>query len=152
MCTSLEEFKMSKAIDPNKFWPQIFESISDGQSLSSAINRKGFPSYSWCKSALRQNPELRRQYEQAVLARCDLLADELIALADQPMPNGLDAHSQSAWVQQLRLQIDARKWTISKLAPRFYGDRLSVDVENTGTSITAVLAAARERVKTAIHD
>ena len=148
MFTSLEEFTMSNAIDPTKFWPQILESISDGQSLSSAINRKGFPSYSWCKSALRQNPELRRHYEQAVLARCDRLADELLELADQPMPKGLEAHSQSAWVQQLRLQIDARKWTMSKLAPRFYGDRLSVDVENTGTSITAVLAAARERVKT----
>ena len=71
---------MSKAIDPTKFWPQILESIANGESLSSAINRKGFPSYSWCKSALRQNPELRRQYEQAVLARCDWLADELVEL------------------------------------------------------------------------
>lgn len=141
---------MSKAIDPNKFWPRILESIANGESLSSAINRKGFPSSSWCKSALRQNPVLRRQYEQAVLARCDLLADELIELADQPMPKGLEGHLQSVWVQQLRLRIDARKWTISKLAPRFYGDRLSVDAENKETSITAVLAAARERVKTQI--
>jgi len=152
MFTYLKEFNMSNAIDPTKFWPQILESIANGESLSSAINRKGFPSYSWCKSALRQNPELRRQYEQAVLARCDWLADELIELADQPMPKGLEAQALIAWVQQKRLQIDARKWAVSKLAPRFYGDRLSVDVENTGTSITAVLAAARERVKTAIHD
>ena len=142
---------MSNAIDPTKFWPQILESIATGESLTSAINLKGCPSYSWCKSALRQNPELRRQYEQAVLFRCDWLRDELLELADQPMPKGLDAQSQSAWVQQLRLQIDAYKWTASKLAPRVYGDRLSVDVENTRTSITAVLAAARERVKASIN-
>jgi len=142
---------MSNEIDPTKFWPPILESISDGQSLSSAIKRKGFPSYSWCKSSLRQNPELRRQYEQAVLARCDRLADELIELADQPMPKGLEAQSLSAWVQQLGLQIDARKWAASKLAPRVYGNRLSVGVENTGTSIAAVLAAARERVKNDIN-
>lgn len=120
---------MSKAIDPTKFWPQILESIANGESLTSAINRKGFPSHSWCKFALLENPEIRRQHEQAVMARCHWLRDELLELADQSMPKGLDAQSLSAWVQQKRLQIDARKWTASKLAPRVYGDRLSIDVE-----------------------
>jgi len=147
MFTSLEEFNRSKVIGPTKFWPQILESIANGESLTSAINRKGFPSCSWCKSALRQNPELRRQYEQAVLARCDWLRDELLELAGQSMPKGLDAQSLGDWFQQKRLQIDARKWTASKLAPRVYGDRLRVDVENKETSFTAELAAAWECVR-----
>jgi hypothetical protein len=70
----------------------------------------------------------------------------LIELADTPLPEGLDGRQASAWVQQLRLKVDARKWASSKLKPRTYGDRLDVSVEQTSISITAALAEANKRV------
>jgi len=44
------------------------------------------------------------------------------------------------------LQVDTRKWFLSKLAPKVYGDRLDVSVTDNRISITGALAAAQSRL------
>lgn len=135
-----------KVYDDEKIWMQIIEAIANGQSLSSILRQEGFPSYSWCKIQLRQNAALRSAYDQAIEDRGDRLAEELVELADQPMPEGLDGSAASAWVQQLRLKVDVRKWAASKLRPRMYGERLDVSVKHESISIIQALADANNRM------
>ena len=85
---------------PKAVWPVVLESIANGQSLSSILRQHDFPSYAWAKGQLRGNAELRRQYDQAIEDRADRLAEELIELADETMPDGLDGPGMSAWVQK----------------------------------------------------
>jgi hypothetical protein len=127
-------------------WPVILEAIANGQSLSSILRCEGAPSYAWAKLQLRDNSELRRQYDQAVEDRGDRLAEELIEIADQQMPEGLDGPAASAWVQQLRLKIDVRKWAASKLRPRVYGERIDVSMGYQGISIAKILREGEDRV------
>lgn len=127
-------------------WPAILDAIANGQSLSSTLRREDMPSYSWAKQQLRADPELRRQYDQAIEDRGDRLAEELIELAFTPMPQGLDGRGQSAWVQQLRVQVDTLKWTASKLRPRAYGDRIDIAVTDARISITEALKMADKRL------
>ena len=131
---------------PEAVWPVVLESIANGQSLSAILRQHDFPSYAWAKVQLRGDPELRRQYDQAIEDRADRLAEELIELADEPMPDGLDGPGMSAWVQKLRVRIDVRKWAASKLRPRAYGERLEVAVQPPGISILQALEAAHRRV------
>jgi hypothetical protein len=112
-----------------ELWPAILEQIANGSSLSAIARQKGAPSYSWLKTATRNDPELRKRYEQAVEDRADLLAEEIERLADEPIPEGLDGPGLSAWVQRQRLRVDARKWTASKLRPKAWGDALQLKVE-----------------------
>lgn len=127
-------------------WPTILDAIANGQSLSSILRREGMPSYSWAKLQLRTDPELRKQYDQALEDRGDRLAEELIELAFTKLPDNLDGRAQSAWVQHLRVKIDVLKWTASKLRPRVYGDRIDIAVTNTQISITKALELAEARV------
>jgi hypothetical protein len=127
-------------------WPTILDAIANGQSLSSILRREGMPSYSWAKLQLRSDPELRKQYDQALEDRGDRLAEELIELAFTKLPDDLDGRAQSAWVQHLRVKIDVLKWTASKLRPRVYGERIDVSVTNTQISITQALELAEARV------
>jgi hypothetical protein len=46
--------------------------------------------------------------------------------------------------------VDTRKWFLSKLAPKVYGDRLDVSVTETKISITAALQAAQGRMSDTI--
>src|SRR5262249_6509618 len=46
--------------------------------------------------------------------------EELFEIADKPCTNQVE-------VQQQRNRLDTRKWALSKLAPRKYGDRLEHD-------------------------
>jgi hypothetical protein len=140
-----------KIYDPSIVWPAILDNIANGDSLPAALAKLDpAPSHSWAKLSLRSNEALREAYQQAAEDRADRLADELIELADSRMPADLDGSAMSAWVQQLRLRIDARKWAASKLRPRVYGDRLDVSVSPGQISVSQALEAANQRASTVI--
>ncbi len=133
--------------DRDVVWRTVLQHIADGASLTSALKRlQPSPSYWWAKDQIRRNPELRNRYQEAVEDRADRLAEELLELADSPIPQGLDGPGKSAWVQKLRLQVDTRKWIACKLKPRQYGERVDVEVKQASMSITAALAEAEARV------
>ena len=129
-------------------WPEICERIANGESLASALRYPGMPSYALAKLHLRNNPDLRQAYAQAVEDRAAFLAEELIELADTPIPEGLDPASRSAWVQHLRVRLDTRKWIASRVYRQVYGDKVEVSVSHQAISITAALEDAGKRLLT----
>lgn len=132
--------------EPEQIWPTILESIANGASLASALRKPGMPSYSLAKLHLRSNPALKEAYEQAVQDRAAFLAEELIEMADTPIPEGLDPASRSAWVQHLRVRLDTRKWIASRVYRQVYGDRVDLEVKHTRINISAALEAAEGRL------
>ena len=138
---------MNQIYDPKIVWPEVLDAIANGAALSTALKCAcPSPSYAWAKGQLREDPELKRAYQQAVEDRADRLAEELMELADTPMPEGLDGPGRSAWVQQMRLRVDVRKWAASKLKPKTYGERLDLSVTQEPISIIGALEAAQRRV------
>ena len=132
--------------EPHKVWPQVLKAIANGDSLTTALTHiHPSPSYAWAKLQLRNNTELKAAYQQAVEDRADRLAEQLLELADTPMPEGLDGPARSAWVQHLRVRIDVRKWAAAKLKPKTYGERLDLSVTHEPISITKALADANRR-------
>lgn len=134
--------------DPATIWPEILERIANGESLASALRKPGMPSYALAKIHLRSDPALREAYEQAVQDRGAFLAEELIELADEPIPDDLDPASRSAWVQNKRVRLDTRKWIASRVYRQVYGDRVDVSVSHNQISIADALDAANNRVMT----
>lgn len=138
--------------DPTKIWPEILERIANGESLASALKKPDMPSYALAKIHLRSDATLRAAYDQAVQDRAAFLAEELIELADTPIPDDLDPASRSAWVQHLRVRLDTRKWVASRVYRQVYGDRVELSVSHSQISITGALQAANDRVLTIEHD
>lgn len=134
--------------DHSRIWPRIIEAIASGKSLAAVLREPGMPSYAAAKLILRENAELRALYEQAKLDRSDALADDLIDLVSQPIPDHLEGAARGAFVQHLRLQADARKWIAARLHAKAWGDRVEVSVDQR-ISITAALAAAEQRLQIA---
>lgn len=84
--------------------------------------------YEWVNS----DAALAERYARARESLIEHIAAETIAIADEPaalLPTGA---IDSAAVQKQRLQIDTRKWLLSKLAPKKYGEKIEVsgDAEN----------------------
>jgi len=134
-------------------WPQehpifmeIVSRVTAGKSLSTVLRDEGMPDWSTFYAMLEQDPKLRQAYDKAVQDRADRMADEILELSDMEMPEGLEGAMASAWVQQKRMQVDARKWIASKLKPRTYGDRIDVAVTDTRISVIDALEAAQSRV------
>lgn len=127
-------------------WQPILEAIASGASLTGALrDNPGSPSYSAAKRYLRDDPALAAAYRAAQQDRADRLAEELLELCDAEMPEGLDGPGRHAWVAQLRVKIDARKWIAAHLHSRAWGERIQIEVDQQ-ISITAALEAAEARV------
>ena len=92
----------------------------------------------WCE----QNQGLMEQYIRAREELIERMADEILDIADSPTPTTDNGATDSGAVQDKRLRIDTRKWLLSKLAPKKYGDKL----ELSGDANNPIAIAKIERV------
>jgi transposase-like protein len=91
---------------------------------------------------VRESEEIANKYMRAMELRQDALFDEIIEIADsQENDVSIDADGNKTInhniVQRNRLQIDARKWSLAKMNPRKYGDK--VDVTTDGEKINQIV-------------
>jgi hypothetical protein len=83
---------------------------------------------------------------EACQDRADRLADDLVALADSDPPEHLDGPGRHAYVAQLRIRTDIRRWCAAKLLPKVYSDRVDIEVGQHQISIRGALEAAQARL------
>ncbi|HFB4648218.1 TPA: hypothetical protein ACE76W_002121, partial [Neisseria gonorrhoeae] len=102
---------------------KICEKIANGRSLRSICAEDGVPPMKTIYRWLEANEEFRHQYARAREKQADYFAEEIIEIADS-------AQAESAAVSKAKLQIDARKWAASKIAPKKYGDKTELDVKS----------------------
>ena len=73
---------------------------------------------------IREKRDFSEQYAVAKQESADALIEDILDIADDSAGD----------VPRDRLRIDARKWIASKLKPKKYGDKASLDVD-TGRDI-----------------
>jgi hypothetical protein len=97
--------------------------MAEGESLRAICRGAGMPSEGTVRGwALRDVDGFAARYRQARDLLVEFWSNEIIDLADQ---TDLDPRDR-------QIRIDTRKWLMSKLAPRRYGERLLMagDAEN----------------------
>jgi hypothetical protein len=79
-----------------------------------------------------ENEELAESYARARETLIERMAAEALAIADAPVGITIHGGTDSGAVQKQRLQVDTRKWMLSKIAPKKYGDKVTLagDEEN----------------------
>lgn len=121
---------------------EVFNTICDelekGFSLRSILRRENMPSSRTFFKWIDEDTNKVKQYERSVELRSELLFDEIIEIADKQGEDvGEDEQGNKVInhniVQRNRLQIDARKWALSKMLPKKFGDKL--DVSSLGEKI-----------------
>lgn len=124
----------------------IIDRICEGESLRSILmhaDRNILPTMAVFLKWVSQDKELEKQYARAMEIRADSMFDEIIEIADESNAD-LDIGDDEKLrvigesVQRSRLKVDARKWALSKMQPKKYGDKIDVTsdgdkIENTVT-------------------
>jgi len=114
--------------------------VSEGASLRSACKEHGLSHTAfllWC----RTRPELANQYAQAREVGTDAEFEALAELQDETPVRGPSGAVDAGWVAWKRLQIDTKKWELSKKAPKKYGDKL--DLNHSGSVNLSIAEAVR---------
>lgn len=138
--------------------------LKKGRSLESVCKDPGMPAANTVLDWVEEDPKgLGEQYAHARKIGYALLADEIIRLSDKTHewvtvqeldPDGkplLDDKGEPRLKQVLmplsadviahkRLQIDTRKWMLSKMLPKVYGDKITN--EHTGADGGPITMAA----------
>lgn len=143
---------------PSSYTPemaaQICERLAAGESLRSICRIEGMPCQAMVYRWLENNESFREQYAQARNDGLEALADEIFDIADESRNDWVERENARTGrkettlndeaIQRSRLRVDARKWYLSKVAPKKYGDRQ--EVHHSGSvDIASSILDARKR-------
>ena len=128
--------------------PSKYENKADICALVLSGMRGGLSAFKACEAAgvpqstfnlwLNEDAALAADYARAREDLIERLANETMAIADQSFTEieeqELNAKGEpvvvkrkiAVDVQRAKLQVDTRKWLLSKLAPKKYGDKLEL--------------------------
>lgn len=110
-----------KKKDPQSENKAILAALRDHGNLRRACRENGIAVTTFI-TRVEKSPELAEQYARAKEEGIERFADEIAEIADNESQDIFNP----AKVARDRLRIDSRKWLLSKLIPKKYGDKLDV--------------------------
>ena len=127
---------------PSTYSPELASRLCDklveGASVREACQDADMPAASTIFLWLQKHKEFSEQYARALEARTEAMAEDILSIADDGSNDWMERKNgdEAFWVQngealqRSRLRVDTRKWLLSKMVPKKYGDK--VTNEHTG--------------------
>lgn len=119
--------------------------MADGESLRSVCRDDDMPALSTVFLWVSKHSEFSEQYKLAMASRADAMFEELFDIADDGQNDWMETFDREGdavgWklngehVQRSRLRIDTRKWALSKMMPKKYGDKVIDENEGNDSEI-----------------
>lgn len=97
---------------------EICRRIASPMSLSKVCQAADMPGMSAVFAWLRKYPEFTEQYQRAIEERTEAQAEEILDISDD---SSIDP-------KRARLMVDTRKWLMSKMKPKKYGEKVTTEL------------------------
>jgi hypothetical protein len=115
----------------------ICKEISNGRSLRKVLKDNGMPNKNTFYKWVEEDEEKAEQYARAIEDRITLKFESIEEDYLEPPRVHSNGFIDPSWVQLQRLKIDAKKWELSKLMPKKYGDKL--DLTSAGEKLKPLI-------------
>jgi len=129
---------------PSLYTPELGDTIAarlaTGETLRSICRTPGFPDERRVREwAMNEEHPFAQQYDRARMIGYHSMADSIIEISDDKAGDWIEKTSKGGntfravdetAISRAKLQVDSRKWLLSKMLPKIYGDRLTT--EHTG--------------------
>lgn len=139
----IEEVKIGRP----SLWTQeladiICEKLSEGVSLRTVCLDEDMPDARTVFRWLRTNEQFCQQYARAKQESADAMAEDVLDIADDGSNDWMEKQvSKGVFIdvpnnevlQRSKLRVDTRKWLMSKMKPKKYGEKM--DVTSDGKAI-----------------
>jgi len=109
---------------------RICAGLAEGMSLRAVCRKEGMPAASTVLGWLddEEKKDFAEQYASARARGYQLLADEILEISDDSAGDVVvdsegNERTDAERVARSRLRVDSRKWMLSKMLPKVYGDR-----------------------------
>ncbi len=108
--------------------------IADGASMNDLNRVPGVPSPATIYRWMARDSDFRRDYAAMCALRADILADQVVTIADGALdddwdttPGGMSDAEALVCLNRAKLRIAAIKWRVGAMAPRKYGRKPADD-------------------------
>ena len=120
---------------PSAYTPElaaeICQRLAEGESLRSICEDDHMPNRSTVHLWVVEDREnFSNQYAKARHAQAVRWGEEILEIADDENRDD---------TQRARLRVDTRKWLLSKVLPKVYGDKVMVGGDPTGVPLEVVV-------------
>lgn len=110
----------------------ICERIANGESVKNIVKSEDMPAESAVYRWLAAHPSFQEQYARARAVQADRMGEDILEIADDARNDWMIRNAGDTEIEvpdhehisRSKLRVDARKWLMSKLAPKKYGDRV----------------------------
>tara|TARA_R110000824_G_scaffold75134_3_gene190775 strand:- start:4866 stop:5345 length:480 start_codon:yes stop_codon:yes gene_type:complete len=111
-----------------EFVEEILDRLSCGESLKYVCASDHLPASRTVWRWMRTHPDFRQKYERAKDEACEAMAEEMFDMAED----------EDRDVQRSRLMVDTRKWYISKIKAKKYGDKIDTTITHKFSELTDI--------------
>lgn len=98
---------------------ELFDNIVAFGCITLACKQPGMPDRKTVMAHSRRDPEFGKRLLAARALGCNMLAEELIEIADEVPPSG-EHGIDSGHIAWAKLRVDVRKWTAERVASALY--------------------------------
>ena len=119
---------------PKALRDAVLERVALGHSLRTICDTKGMPDYKTVMRWVDADPDYCQRYARAKQQGLEAMAEDILHIANTPQmgvirtvkaDGGIEEKTVDM-IEHRRLQVDARKWILAKLAPKKYGEKLAL--------------------------
>jgi len=96
---------------------KIADRLAIGETLKDILKSANMPTYQGVMQAVLRDEELYEIYRRGRVMQSEYHTDQIIKLAQEPLPQGADVRELNAEVNRRRLEIDSLKWTLARNMP-----------------------------------
>lgn len=138
----------------------ICRRLASGESLMAICREQGMPEDQTVHDWVLTNREgFSQDYARARSIQFERWAEEIMSIADTPeigektveKATGIEVH-RGDMIEARRLKVDARKWLLSKLASKKFGDRMALEHSGSIDITTLDDATLNLRIERKLHD
>ncbi len=147
---TVRQFEMGDKGRPTTYNQEIASEIcgrmANGESLRSVCRSDDMPAMSTVFLWVSKHESFSEQYKLAMASRADAMFEEILDIADDGQNDWMEKQGKEGesigWVlngehvQRSRLRVDTRKWALSKMMPKKYGDKIEPVEVNDDNEIT----------------
>lgn len=120
--------------EKDRIFSIIIDRVANGESVRDVLLERDMPSSSTFFNWVDEDQIKSKQYARSLELRAEEKFQSIESdYMEEPQRDPTTGKIDGGWVQLQRLKIDAKKWELSKLHPKKYGDRLELDNKHSGS-------------------
>lgn len=133
----------------SEFTQEIADAIcgymADGMSVREICRKDEMPAMSTVFKWLSQQPSFVEQYARAREAQADYMAEEILEICDDGSNDWMERQTDAGTItmpdhehiNRSKLRVDTRRWLMSKLQPKKYGEKVALTGGDGGPILMA---------------